>query len=101
MILQPNEFIKKYGIEKAKELVKGVDLERMTLVGIEYTPDYISPRAMQDMLKSHEYINSEGGIEKTIRAWLECDPFFLSLSDRYPDAWKLVKAMIYDVQSCI
>lgn len=87
-MIEPKEYIKKYGIRRAKIRSKG--LEHVTLFG----GDRHKPAELKRLIESHELVERSGGLERAKEHTL-----VLALIEEDEQLKRLQQA-IADVESC-
>lgn len=97
--MQANEYIKKYSIDKAKELVSSI-VNTISVGGVVCDPcfitdegEHISYNTLKRIVESHELVERYGGLEK---AKLRCYP----AKHLTMESYHKLKQAILDVESC-
>lgn len=83
--MEANEYIKKYGVDCAKEILK----HNQDLMGISF---FIG---LKRLVESHELIESCGGIHMARADVMDLDGF-----EKTSPYWMKIKQAILDVESC-
>lgn len=92
--MEANEFIKKYGFDKAKEILDSIKIE-ISFDGRVCDPcfiteegDYVSCSELEPFVKSYELVESYGGLEK---AKIRCYPAKHTTMESYHNLKQAIK----------
>lgn len=99
--MKANEFVKKYGVEEAKKVLHCMDDASEFKVHMPgdkwYKPTLIDAVGLRRLVKSHELVNSVGGLDAANR--IICDAFHGSNGD-IPEGHEKLSLAIQDVELC-